>query len=149
MALHLELGERGEEATATYLATQGFEVAGRRVRIGRTDIDIVALRDGVLHFVEVKSRTFKSGYLTESSPAGNSGTPEAAARPYSPDSSNPRHDFSPATAVIGGKLERMEQAAERYMAQHSLECELSIDLASVLIGPGGETRIDFTEAVNR
>lgn len=53
---HLRTGEWGEEHAARFLKDAGFKIAGRRVHLGRDEIDIIA-RDGeVLVFVEVKTR---------------------------------------------------------------------------------------------
>ncbi len=48
-------GARGEEAAAAYLAAQGWVVRDRNYRTRRGEIDIVATRDDLLAFVEVKA----------------------------------------------------------------------------------------------
>ncbi len=48
-------GAYGEEAAAAYLAAQGWVVRDRNYRTRRAEIDIVATRDDVLAFVEVKA----------------------------------------------------------------------------------------------
>jgi putative endonuclease len=56
MALHNELGKKGEALAGEYLAGLGFSVLFRNWKHGRYEIDIVAVKDGVLHFIEVKTR---------------------------------------------------------------------------------------------
>ena len=67
-AVHLELGERGEQAAIKYLKDyQGYEIVATnfRVPLGRglrgqrltAEIDIVAYDEAALVFVEVKTRT--------------------------------------------------------------------------------------------
>ena len=51
------LGHRGEEMAATHLRTLGYRIVGRRERVLRGDIDIVALDGRTVVFVEVRSRT--------------------------------------------------------------------------------------------
>ena len=51
-----DLGDRGEEAAALFLRRQGFRIVERNVRYPQGEIDIVALRRGELHFVEVRTR---------------------------------------------------------------------------------------------
>ena len=51
-----EAGLRGEQAAAEWLIANGFELLHRNWRSGRYELDIVALREGVLHVVEVKCR---------------------------------------------------------------------------------------------
>jgi len=57
MARHLSLGKQGEEGAAHYLQQKGFEILHRNWRHSHYEIDIIALKNGVLHFVEVKLRT--------------------------------------------------------------------------------------------
>lgn len=54
------MGRKGEQVAARWLAVHGWEIADRRFRNGRRDIDLVAVRadgDGrAVAFVEVKTR---------------------------------------------------------------------------------------------
>jgi putative endonuclease len=52
-----DLGRRGEEAAALYLASLGFDILERRFRTAAGEIDIVAREGDTLAFVEVKSRS--------------------------------------------------------------------------------------------
>lgn len=52
-----ELGHRGEDEAARYLRGIGYRIVARREKILRGDIDIVALDDRTVVFVEVRSRT--------------------------------------------------------------------------------------------
>lgn len=65
-----ETGRLGEDAAAEYLRQAGYELRERNWRSGSYEIDLIALRDCVLHIVEVKTRCAAS--LT---------APEAAATP--------------------------------------------------------------------
>jgi putative endonuclease len=48
-------GVRGEDAAAGWLAERGYSILARNFRSRSGEIDIVAEKDGVLAFVEVKS----------------------------------------------------------------------------------------------
>ena len=49
--------QRAEDAAARFLESQGYKIAQRNVVSRFGEIDIVALDDGMVVFVEVKSRT--------------------------------------------------------------------------------------------
>ena len=68
MTTTAETGRTGERAAAEHLRQAGYEIRDTNWRAGRDELDIVALRGEVLHFVEVKTR--RAGSLTP---------PEAAA----------------------------------------------------------------------
>lgn len=57
MAEHNELGKWGEEIAARYLADHGYYIKARDWRIGKRDLDIVAIRNDMLIIVEVKTRS--------------------------------------------------------------------------------------------
>ena len=65
-----ETGARGERAAVDYLRRNGYQICALNWRQGRYELDIVARKDWVLHFVEVKTR--RQGSLT---------TPEEAITP--------------------------------------------------------------------
>ena len=49
-------GELGERVAARWLVRRGWRIVQHRFRSGRRDIDLVAEREGVIAFVEVKAR---------------------------------------------------------------------------------------------
>jgi putative endonuclease len=51
-----EHGERGEQIATEWLREHGYEICDRNWRSGRYELDIVASRFDVLHFIEVKCR---------------------------------------------------------------------------------------------
>lgn len=52
------LGQIAEEHAASFMLDIGFQIITTNWRFRRAEIDIIASRDGVLHFVEVKSRSY-------------------------------------------------------------------------------------------
>ncbi len=51
-----ETGKWGEEAAAQLLASQGYAIVERNWRLGHLEVDIIASKDDMLVFVEVKTR---------------------------------------------------------------------------------------------
>lgn len=56
MAYHIELGKAGERMAAEYLVKKGYEILHRNYSFKKSELDIVAKKDGVLIVVEVKTR---------------------------------------------------------------------------------------------
>ena len=56
MATHNDTGKWGEDLAAKYLEEKGYTIVERDWKSGRRDIDIIALDDDVVVFVEVKTR---------------------------------------------------------------------------------------------
>lgn len=55
-----EHGRIGEEAATEWLRQHGYQICERNWRSGRYELDIVATRFDVIHFVEVKCRADNS-----------------------------------------------------------------------------------------
>lgn len=56
-----ELGRQGEIAAAELLELRGWDILCRNFRAGKQELDIVARHQGILHFVEVKTRRLRQG----------------------------------------------------------------------------------------
>lgn len=56
MATHHQTGQTGEMLARRWLQERGFCISHCNWRHGHDEIDIIARRDDVLHFVEVKTR---------------------------------------------------------------------------------------------
>ena len=63
MAGHNETGKKGELLAAIWLKANGYEILFVNWRYSHYEIDIIATRNGILHFIEVKTRkTTRFGY---------------------------------------------------------------------------------------
>ncbi len=51
-----EKGRKAEDRAALYLRIRGYRIVDRNARAGRGELDIVAVKDGILAFIEVKMR---------------------------------------------------------------------------------------------
>jgi putative endonuclease len=65
MAQHIESGKLGEQLAADYLQQRNYTVLHRNWRHSYHEIDIIALKNEVVHFVEVKLRSSKNYGLPE------------------------------------------------------------------------------------
>jgi putative endonuclease len=57
MAQHIELGKQGEQLAVNWLVDKGYSILHRNWRFGKYELDIIAIKDGLLHIVEVKVRS--------------------------------------------------------------------------------------------
>jgi len=66
MAQHNKTGSLGEGLAARYLTNSGFNILHQNWRYSHWEVDIIAEKGGVLHFIEVKTRrTKKFGHPEE------------------------------------------------------------------------------------
>ena len=68
-------GKKGEAKAAAYLRLKGYKVLQENYRVGQGEIDLVVQRNGVLVFVEVKSRRGKAS----GKPPGSGVAPQSEA----------------------------------------------------------------------
>ena len=57
MGKNKELGQEGEQLATDYLKKKGWKILERNYRSSRSEIDLIASKDDLLVFVEVKMRT--------------------------------------------------------------------------------------------
>lgn len=57
MAQHNDTGNAGEDQAARFLTENGYEILARNYRHQHAEIDLIAQKDKLLIFVEVKTRT--------------------------------------------------------------------------------------------
>ena len=57
MAIHNDIGKKGEEQAVQFLLSKGYIIRDTNWRFGSNEIDIIAQKDKILAFIEVKTRT--------------------------------------------------------------------------------------------
>jgi len=57
MAVHLELGRKGESLAKTHLENSGYEILDENWTHGKAEVDLIAYKEKAIIFVEVKTRT--------------------------------------------------------------------------------------------
>ena len=103
MAEHNDLGKWGEDEAALYYEDRGYEILERDWKVGKRDIDLIALTEDkdTLVFVEVKTR--QNNDLQE-----------------------------PEEAVDVKKMRNLAIAANAYVKLHGLEMDVRFDIISVI-----------------
>lgn len=77
------LGRRGEDVAAAYLRSRGWRILDRNWRFHHKELDLVVEREGVVAFVEVKTRAEGAwGHPLESITAGKRRDLAIAARAW-------------------------------------------------------------------
>lgn len=59
MATHIDFGKLGEQLAEDFLVGRGYTILHRNWRHSRYEIDIVAIKNNLPHFIEVKTRSSK------------------------------------------------------------------------------------------
>jgi putative endonuclease len=57
MAQHLDLGRKGESLAKTHLENSGYEILDENWTFGKAEVDLIAYKDRVIIFAEVKTRS--------------------------------------------------------------------------------------------
>ena len=57
MAEHLKTGQKGEKIARSYLQEQSYQILEINWRFQRAEVDIIAMKNDILVFIEVKTRT--------------------------------------------------------------------------------------------
>lgn len=68
MAEHTEIGKIGENLAVSFLMKLGFSVLSRNWRMRQGELDIIAKKDEIIHFVEVKTIKVNSLSHTDNAP---------------------------------------------------------------------------------
>jgi putative endonuclease len=106
-----KIGELGEGIAAEFLRRKGFKVIARNYRKPWGEIDIIAEREGVVRFVEVKSVTRES----------------------SEDVSRESNEHRPEELVHAHKLQKLARTAEMYMNHENDQRDFQIDVVGVFL----------------
>jgi putative endonuclease len=114
MAKHNETGATGENIATKYVEDKGFSVIDRNYRKKWGELDIISQKDGILHFIEVKTVSRKS-YGGKFEQEINNYRPEDNMHPW--------------------KLQRLRRAIQTYLLEkyRSKEPEWQFDLACVFL----------------
>ena len=67
MALHIETGKYGESLAIRYLILKDFDIIECNWRHNHLEVDIIAVKNNIIHFIEIKTRhSISFGFPEES-----------------------------------------------------------------------------------
>jgi putative endonuclease len=119
-----KLGDIGENIACNYLTNHGFEVVDRNYLRKWGELDIVARKKGIIHFIEVKS-------VSCATPVPN-GTFGRVTLPS--DVIRVTDQYRPEENVHPQKLKRLARAIQTYILEKRLDnTEWQLDIVTVKI----------------
>lgn len=107
---HISIGKIGEELAVQYLKKHGYRILERNYRKKWGELDIVAQKGHVLHFVEVKSASCNKFPVPEG-----------------------RDAYRPEDHMHTRKWERMKRAVETYLLESGYSRQYTADLLVVYV----------------
>ena len=123
------VGRIGEDLADVFLVRNGYRIIERNYRNRLGEIDIVAEKEGIIHFVEVKT----------------------VSRETLPDGSFQINDFEPEDNVHFKKRKRFKRAIEMYLDDRNVTCETwyQADVIAVYIDNlGVRSKIEMLEDID-
>ncbi len=114
-----DVGKRGEDIATNYLLNRGYELIDRNYLKKWGEIDIITKKDGVIHFVEVKTVTRETLRFVNHE-TGNYFRPEDNVHPW--------------------KVRRLKRAMQSYLIESklSIESEWQFDLITIYLEKGSD-----------
>ncbi len=98
-------GKIGEEAAAQYIAELGYQIVARNWRCRNGELDLIALHDAQLVFIEVRTRRSSGRYGTA------------------------------AESVVNRKRQRLRMLAQIYVTMHAVHHQaMRFDVITVMLG---------------
>ena len=123
------IGDTGEEVCCSFLENKGFKIITRNYLKKWGEIDVIAEKDDILHFVEVKT----------------------VSRENVRDISRETLDnYRPEENVHPRKLKRLSRAIQSYLLENRVEADKSwqLDIVAVFLDlKNKEAKVRFTENV--
>ena len=115
----MNFGAAAEDAVQTHLERQGFEILGRNVRVGRLELDIIAIRGRLIVVCEVRARRHP--------------------RPFHPAQTIAGKKLQ-RVRKAAGKWAKLHQRARKKT--------IRIDAAAVTVAPDGAWHIEYYENIS-
>jgi len=120
------LGDLGESIASEYLLKHGFEILDRNYLRKWGEIDIVAKKNNIIRFIEVKSVSCVT--LPAVTQETNRPKTDTSVRP-----TNQKDWFRPEDNVHPQKLRRLARAMQTYLLEKRIDLEWQLDIVTVKI----------------
>ena len=122
-----KLGDIGENIACDFLKSRGFEIIERNYLRKWGEIDIIARKNNIIHFIEVKSVS----RVTLDEPVTHGTT-----------------DYRPEDNMHQWKLRRLARTMQTYLLDKKLDCDWQLDLVTVKIDQQNrKARVEIIENV--
>jgi len=113
-----KLGDIGENIACDFLKGKDFEIIERNYLRKWGEIDIIAKKSGMIHFIEVKSARLSAS------------------------------EYRPEDNMHPWKLKRLSRAMQTYLLDRKLDCDWQLDLVTVKIDQQNrKARVEIIENV--
>ena len=120
-----KLGDIGENIACDFLERRGLEIIERNYLRKWGEIDIIARKNNIIHFIEVKSVS----RVTLDEPVTHGTT-----------------DYRPEDNMHQWKLRRLARTMQTYLLDKKLDCDWQLDLITVKIDPQNrKARVEIIE----
>lgn len=106
------IGALGEDVACAFLKKKGFVIIERNYRLSFGEVDIIAKKGSLLHFVEVKTVTREISKLVSR-----------------------ENKHQPEDKVDVRKLEKLQKVSQYYLNSKRVEEDAQIDVVAVFIDP--------------
>ena len=117
-----EIGRMGEDIASRFLVKQGYKILERNFLRKYGEIDVVALKGDITHFIEVKTVSREA----VNHETGDYWRPEENVHPY--------------------KLARLRRVIQVYLINRQIRGDWQFDVITVYYNPNTrEARVDFLE----
>ncbi len=124
-----EVGQLGEDAAVKHLVKHSFEILDRNYRKPWGEIDIIAKKDNIVHFIEVKTVTHETNTVGRDS----------------------IEEIQPEENVHSWKCKRLSRAIQTYLASKTDildNMDWQVDVMAIFLNKRtGENKIRITENV--
>ena len=116
---HLKIGQMGEDIAVKHFVKHGYRILDRNYRKKFGEIDIIAFKSGVVHFIEVKSVSHETQGLR------------------------------PEENIHSNKMRRLENTINSYISEKfgEREVDIQVDAAIVVVNQNTESRIEIIENI--